>query len=270
MKSKTPLIPLFSFILAISYLPTTHAVTDAELEALEKQIEQQENIEKKKANAVIKRKTDEKLKANVEAEKKQRQEELRLLEEERSKLEEEKRELEITRQAELERKRLDEVKKRAEEEKKKKYNSLVTEAKESVNNRDKELAISKFNNALTLYPNDSEAEFGIKDAEKLMDKACYNVLGEWIDFGNKIMVKPDGTVESYNMVLGAITAKWKCLDSETQSFLFFDHSCGGICPDLKAQIINNGACLNFEIWGCHRRRNPTNENNKTTGPDIKL
>ena len=253
-------------ILTVGYLSNVHAVTDAELEALEKQIEQQELEEKKqkaetdakrraeqkqKAEAAAKRKTELKRKANAEAEK------TRAAELEKQRIEEEKR---LT----------EETKKREEEEKKKKYTMLITEAEQATSNKDKEVAISKYNEALALYPDDAEAELGIKTAEKLMDKGCYNILGEWVDFGNRMFVKSDGTVEMKNVLLGEITAKWKCLDSETQSYLFYNYSCGGLCPDLKAQIIDNGACLNIDVWGCNRRPNSTSEKNKIKGPDIKL
>jgi hypothetical protein len=258
----------------VGYMTSVTAVTDAELEALEKQLEQQEAEEiqkiesemKEKAEEEVKRKAEEKRKSKDEAEKK------RILELEKQSQEQQmENEVQKRRLADLERLRQEEeASKKTEEEKKNKYNSLITEAEQAVINRDKKLAISKFNEALTLYPNDSEVKLGIKNAEKLMEKACYNVLGEWLDFGNRMIVKPDGTVEMTNMLLGEVTAKWKCLDSETLSFLFYDYSCGGLCPDLKAQIKNNGTCLFFDVWGCNRRPNSSGENNKTNGPDIKL
>jgi formylglycine-generating enzyme required for sulfatase activity len=105
MNSKATLTLLSGLILSVSYLSHVHAVTDAELEALEKQIEQQEAEEKKEAEAKAKRKAEER-KAVLE---KQRLEvEQKRLEEERRQLEEEKRELEKTRQAELERKQQEE------------------------------------------------------------------------------------------------------------------------------------------------------------------
>ena len=106
------------------------AVTDAELEALEKQIEQQETEEKRqveaeakrKAEEEAKRKAEEKRKAEAEAEKKrltelekQLQEEQRQLEEQK-RLEEEKRKAEEARLVELERQRREEEAKKREEE----------------------------------------------------------------------------------------------------------------------------------------------------------
>jgi len=122
MKSKMILILLSSLILTVSYLIPVNAVTDAELEALEKQIEQQEAEEKKKTEAGAKRKAEQKRKAEIEAEKKrlvelekQRQEKQRRLTElERQRQEEEtnKKANEQQRLLELEKKRLEEERKR--------------------------------------------------------------------------------------------------------------------------------------------------------------
>ena len=126
-------------ILMVGQPTPVHAVTNAELEALEKQIEQLESDEKKQVEAAAKRK------AEVE---KQRLEETR-------RITEEKRMAEEARQAELERQRQDEEsKKRAEEEKKEKYNLLITEAEQAVRYKDKNLAISNYEKALVLYPED--------------------------------------------------------------------------------------------------------------------
>jgi len=161
MKSLSLIVCL---ILMVGYLTSAQAVSDAELEALEKQIEQLEAKEKKQAEAEAKRKA--KRKAEVEAKKqaeekrKQEAEEKRLAEEETKRKEEE-------------------VKKRAEEEKKEKYKLLIAEAGQAISNKDKELAISKYNEALTLTPGDPVANSGIKEAEKLKHKVCYEVLGVW-------------------------------------------------------------------------------------------
>lgn len=113
MKSKPSHILFISLILMVAHLTSVQAVTDAELEALEKQIEQQEAEEKKQAEA----KRQSEAKAEVEKRRtveleKQRREEQRLFEEEKRKLEKEKKKLEQVRQAELERKQQEEETKR--------------------------------------------------------------------------------------------------------------------------------------------------------------
>jgi formylglycine-generating enzyme required for sulfatase activity len=124
MKSKIAHSLIVCLIFIAGYLPPVTAVTDAELEALEKQIEQQEVEEKQQAEAEAKRKAEQKRKAEEkrlsELEKHRLEEEQKRLEEARSKREEEKRKLEQARQAELERKRQEEEKRLVEEETKRK------------------------------------------------------------------------------------------------------------------------------------------------------
>jgi hypothetical protein len=104
-------------ILTVGHLTSVTAVTDAELEALEKQIEQLESkeikqieaAEKKKAEVETKRKAEQKRKAEIEIEKKRLVElEKKRLEEEQIRLEEDRRKLEEAQLAELERKRKEE------------------------------------------------------------------------------------------------------------------------------------------------------------------
>lgn len=147
MKSKTPLILLSSLILMVVHLSPVQAVTDAELEALGKQIEQLETEEKQQAEAEAKRREENKRKAETEAKKKRladeemkqrkaEQEKRRLEEEqkilaEQKRLEEEKRKADEARLAELEQQRKEEeAKKRSEEEKKEKYNLLLSKGRD--------------------------------------------------------------------------------------------------------------------------------------------
>ena len=108
-------------ILTVGHFPTVNAVSDAELEALEKQIDQQEK--EQKAEKKRKREAEElaiEKKRLIELEK-QRLEEQKRIEEEKNKLEKDKKKLEEARQAELERKqREEEAKQIALEEKKRK------------------------------------------------------------------------------------------------------------------------------------------------------
>jgi len=82
MNFNTKHILFICFLLSVFSLTYVAAVTDAELEALEKQIEQQE--------AEAKRKAEEKRKAKVEAKRKAKEETKRLEEEQKRKVEEEK------------------------------------------------------------------------------------------------------------------------------------------------------------------------------------
>ena len=155
MKSLSLIVCL---ILTVGYLTSVTAVTDAELEALEKQIEQQEVEENQKAEAEAKRKAvlekqrlekakrvaEEKRKAEAQrqeeakrvAEEKRKEEEAQKQEEElkilaeQKRIEEEKRKAAEARLAELERQRQEEAKKRAEEEKKEKYNLLLSKGRD--------------------------------------------------------------------------------------------------------------------------------------------
>ncbi len=104
----------------VGYLTRVHAVTDAELEALEKQIDQLEEEENMQAEVKEKKKAEVEKKRLSELEKR-RQEEQSWLEEERRKLKQERRDLEEARQAELDRRRQEkETKQLALEEQKRK------------------------------------------------------------------------------------------------------------------------------------------------------
>jgi chemotaxis protein histidine kinase CheA len=231
MKSKNTLILFSSLILVVGHLTTVAAVTDAELEALEKQIEQLESEEKRQAEAAEnkkaegKRKAEQKRKAEAEMEKK------RLAEQKR---------IEEARLAELERQRKEkEAKKRAEEERKEKYNLLIAEAKQAINDKDKELAISKYNEALTITPGDPVANSGIKEAEKLKHKVCYEVLGAW-QYPQAVMdIKEDGTFAA----TGIADSTWKCTDPKNRTI------------ELKiplatmiAILSDDGQCLSTSTW----------------------
>lgn len=129
-----------SLILSVVYPDTATAVTDAELEALEKQIEQQETDAKKQADANAKRKAENdaenKRIFNLE---KQRQLEQRQLEDDKKKLEEEKKAVEIekrkveeARQSELDRKRKEEEAKQLALKEQKRKEEEVAKAKVTV------------------------------------------------------------------------------------------------------------------------------------------
>jgi len=197
-------------MLTVSYLTPVNAVTDAELEALEKQIEQMEAEEKEQAEAEEKKKAedeakriaDQKRKANAEAERK------RLSELEKQRREEEERLAE-------------ESKKREKMEKKEKYTRLIAEAEQAVTNKDKELAISKYSEALTLSPGDSVANSGIKEAKKLMDKECYEILGDWnVDWALSKNIKVTFDEDNTGLLhpVPHLSVNWSCIDSSARKF----------------------------------------------------
>jgi hypothetical protein len=231
MKSLSLIVCL---ILTGGYLSPAQAVSDAELEALEKQIEQLEAKEKK-AEAEAKRKAKAEAKRMAEAEAEKQAEEKR------------KQEAEDKRLAEEEMKRQEkEVKKRAEEEKKEKYTLLITEAEQAINNKDKVLAISKYEKALVLYPDDNYAANGILEAKKLKHKLCYEVLGAWI-WDNKytLNIRENGTFTG----TGISERTWNCSDPENRTIeldiplatMIAILSADGKC--LKASNLFSEGCL---------------------------
>ena len=233
MKSLSLIICL---ILAVGYLTPVQAVTDAELEALEKQIEQQEAEEKKqaeadakrRAEAGAKRKTEQKRKAEVEAEKKRFVELEKQRQEEQRRFTEEMRNQEEARLVELERQRQEEeAKKRAEEEKKEKHKLLIAEAEQAVRDKDYELATSKYNNALALYPSDQIVLDGIAEVKKLIDKeACLQVVGTWYfePPGITWIIHEDNTVYGSWLIFDT-TGNWECVSAKERKFVFSFPKC---------------------------------------------
>jgi len=144
-------------------------------------------------------------------EKKQRQEERRLLEEEKGILEQERRKLEEARRAELDRKR-------QEKEKIKKFNMLVAEAEQAANNKDKELAMTKYREALLFYPNSPIVDKGLKEVKKLMDKFCYEMIGIWYrkDFMGGIMIRIMENGKFFHGNTDNYPTSWECYPEKKQ------------------------------------------------------
>ena len=213
MKTKMTLLLFSSLILTTGYFPNIYAVTDAELEALEKQIEQQETEKKKQIEAEVKRKAEAIRKAEGEAKRKAeaKAEKNRIAELEKQRLEEAKQVSEEKRKAE--------EAQRQEEEKKEKYNLIIAVAEQAINDKDKELAISKYNNALVLYPNNELALIGLKKAEGLTDNGCSDIIGvwRWNDLTRTTTrFYEDGKVISKNIFKSEGT--WECIDPKNRIF----------------------------------------------------
>jgi hypothetical protein len=198
MKSKTVHYLIISLILMVAHLSSVTAVTDAELEALEKQIEQLESKEKKQLEAAEKKKAvaaakrKEEIKRKAEAEAKRKAEELRLTELERQRQEKE-------------------AKERADEEKKQKYDALIAYAQQAFANKDKTQAIARYNEALALLPDDVTALSGIQQAQKLMDPFCYQLIGTWKEHTSKDITKfYENGIVSFKSTIVAYEHTWEC------------------------------------------------------------
>jgi len=242
MKSLSLIVCL---ILTIGYVNNVEAVSDAELEALEKQIEQLEAEEKKQAEAEAKRKVEQKRKAKAEAKRKAEAEAEKQANEKRKQEAEEK----LFAEEETKRKE-EEVKKRAEEEKKEKYKLLIVEAEQAMSNKDKELAISKYNGALELKPSDRIAIDGIKEAKKLKDKVCYEVFGNWVSKLGKVNVNGDGTFTWDNGAASG-SGTWECSDPKARKFDFITPS--GWISDWTSLLTEDGRCFSFWNEACWTR-----------------
>ncbi len=237
MKFKTPSLLLIGLLFSIGYLTSVIAVTDAELQVLEKQLEKQEAEEKKQVEIETKRKEEQKRKLEIEAKKK------RLIELEKQRQEDQrKKDEEKKRLANIERQRHEEeAKNKAEHEKKEKYNSLITEAEQALNNKDKELAIKLYKKALTIIPNDSVANTGLREAEKLKHKLCYEILGPWLHNGKlNFDLKDDGTLVSAH--IGQST--WICSQPENRTI-----ELKSVVGPMTAVLSADSQCLHATLWG---------------------
>lgn len=225
MKSKTAHSLIICLILTVGHLANVQAVTDAELEDLEKQIEQQEAEEKKQVEAEEKKKVEieAKRKAETEAEKKRLIElEQRRKEEElkRKELEEKKvRELEIQRLLEEERMRKEEDEKlRDEIEKKEQYESHINKAAVYMDNENYNKAIEEYELLLKLFPGDDVANVGIKNAQKLLN-SCKEIVGRWqLSHGPTWVINNDNSADGAWLIFNA-KGEWKCLSARDREFV---------------------------------------------------
>ena len=207
---------------------TGAGTTDAELEALEQQIEQQEKEQaetKQRLELEAKRKAEEEAKRQIELEKQ------RAAEDESRKMADE-----------AERQQL------ADESKKRNYNELMASGQKALDNKDRNVAIEKYQEALTLIPDDTAAQSGIRNAEALMDKICYAFVGTWEleEFigGLTIRVMEDGTF--FHGINNDTTTTWDCLPEKRQ---ITEKKFG-----WKYTLSDDGTCLQFEHRdNCFRR-----------------
>jgi len=211
MKSKTAYRLLVCLIITIGHVSIIHAVTDAELEALEKQLEQLESEEsklvddeaKKKAEAEAKRRVEQKRKKEGEA-KKQADEEERKAEDERLREEQEARA------------RAEAEKKKKEEEKRAQFSQYMKNGNLAMDNKQYAEALSEFTQALVIFPNDSAALSGESRAREYQDN-CAALVGEWEwAFGITVIVSADSNLQAIALISNHGT--WECTDPSQRKF----------------------------------------------------
>ena len=225
MKSLSLIVCL---ILTVVYVNHVEAVTDAELEALEKQIEQQEAEEKKQAETAEKKKAEAEAKLKVE-QKRKAEEEKRLAElekqrqaeeqkklEEQKRFEEEKRKVEEARLTELERQRTKEEERlRAEKEK---YDSHIKKADAYMDEEKYNQAIEEYEQLLKFFPDDISVNEGIKNAHKLLN-SCKEIVGSWqLSHGPTWVINDDNTADGAWLIFNT-KGLWECLSAREREFV---------------------------------------------------
>ena len=148
-------------ILTLGHITSANAVTDAELEALEKQIEILEEEEKRQTEAAEKKKMAAKSEAKLKAEQ----------------LRKANNEAERKRLAELERLQLEQqMMKKKEQEKKEQYDKFIIGAERATIKNNFDLGENNYRKALKIYNNDEKAQAGIKHIQGLKN-ICQSIIG---------------------------------------------------------------------------------------------
>lgn len=210
MKSKMVHGLIAYLILMVGNLSSVQAVTDAELEALEKQIEQQEAEEERKAEEELEKQRllEEKRLAEKQAEEKRKQE------------------AEKKRLAEIEQQQLKEEEiKKIEEENQQKYDQIIAEAKQAMDKNNYELAKNHYHRALKIYNNDEIALAGINHIQEL-ENICLSIIGEWgwDNTSQTMTFEPDGVVVHRAALNTVVKENWKCADPENHKFFIIGRS----------------------------------------------
>lgn len=206
-----------SLILTLAYLVPVLAVTDVELEALEKQIEQQEIEEKNKIEIERRRNAEaierEKRLIKLEEIQKQEKSKQKLLKEKKAKEREKQRHLDEERS-----RKEDEEKIRTEIEQKAKYDSHINKAEVYLENENYEKAIAEYELLLKSFPDDVVANEGIKNAQNLLN-SCNEIVGKWqLSHGPVWIVNDDKTADGAWLIFSA-KGEWKCLSAKSREFV---------------------------------------------------
>ncbi len=230
MKSKILFIIFSCLLLTVSYLAPVTAVTDAELEALEKQIEQQEAEEKqkseiekkKKIETEAKRKEEQKLKMEAKAKRKAEEEEKRKVDAGAKRKAEEARlvDIEQQRKADEAKKKVEEEAQKREEAKREQFSQYMKNAGLTMNNKEYTQALRIYTQALEIFPSNSEALIGQANAQKFHD-ICSTLVGEW-DYAfvdNTLIATADGRAQFIALIPNH--GRWECTDPSQRIFTLY-------------------------------------------------
>jgi len=218
---------LVCLIFILTYSISVLAVTDAELDALEKQLEQQERQEKqhlenaqdeKKKKDEAEENRQEEIEADkkwrIELDKQSKQEKLKhqRLEEEQTK---EREALRLIKEEQSRREREEKIK--AELEKKAQYDNHINKAVIYMENENYEDAITEYKLLLISFPNDDIATEGINNAKALLS-SCNEIAGRWqISHGPVWTVYEDKTANGAWLIFTA-KGEWECLSAKNREF----------------------------------------------------
>ncbi len=230
-------IILFSLILLFGFMTHVQAVTDAELEALEQQLEQQEEEAKRKAEEI--RKTELKKKRQLELELKKKEEERQRQEIEAQKIREQEKQQTLAN----ERKRLEEEqKKKADKEKDDQFNKYIRLAESHMANDEFEKAIAEYDKALVIFPNETKATMGINEARKFL-QACNDIVGKWFLEPNGItwLVHQDKTVFGTWLIFSS-NGFWECVNARKREVVVSWPDCG-VCLTEYLYLSEDGKTM---------------------------
>jgi tetratricopeptide (TPR) repeat protein len=203
LKRKRHALVLLPGLLVLSLSVCAQTPTDADLEELERQIEQQEAEQaeaKRRAEAEAKRKAEEEARRKAEEEARREQE------------------AQARAQAEAEAQRMAEEKKRRMqlEQQQEKFKTYMNDADAAMSAGNFSSALQAYTQALEIFPDDGAALAGYARAEEFRN-VCVGIVGEWSwVFGSTTIVRADGTLQNIFIIPNQGT--WECTDPSQRKF----------------------------------------------------
>lgn len=227
------LILFICFIFLSAPALSVEIPTDDQLLELERLIEQKETEQEKAKQRAV-----EEARHKAEEQK---------LKEERARLEQERRLLEAEKQKEdQERQQAEELKRQTEKQQQDEFASHMDTAKTALDNHDRETAISHYEKALSLIPEDTAAKSGLLEAQALKDKVCYDVRGEWLwnDGEAKLILNKDGTL-TY-IYWGTHSGIWQCSNPAARQ-IYVKITALGFTQEWNPTLSQDNTCLGLKL-----------------------